>query len=336
MKRPYVDLKENNIVWELKAALKANMQHFMALEGIVGIVLDGGLSRGYGDHLSEIDVVIYLRDKAYRAYSGAVCPIALGITVVNGYLYDIKIANFDDEKRREPDSVGLWDLSYAEILYDPAGEVAGYLREKLSKPVQPSEAGGHLWSAYWYYKLAGDIWIHRKDILQGHYTFNHAIKPLLCALFIANHEYTPHDKWLVHMSKSLAWQPENWEAHLQGAMATGDFSLQSLVDRQRHIAFIWEAVNDRLCQEAGYDGELDFVQQPVYALLKRLAQNDEYTLDAWQAVTSLAKLNGEPFHSLFKQKGGKIVWDKDALIRLKPEDMYVWMYAIAAKVRDAL
>lgn len=60
MKRPYVNLNSHNTVNELLAALNETLHKFTALNGVVGVILDGGLSRGYGDYLSEIDVIIYL------------------------------------------------------------------------------------------------------------------------------------------------------------------------------------------------------------------------------------------------------------------------------------
>lgn len=117
--------------------------------------------------------------------------------MIDGYLYDIKLVNYQEELKRQLDFVEQWDLSYAKILFDPKGKMADYINKKISPPVDISSASGLLWSAYWSYKLAGDIWIHRQDILQGHYVFNSAIKPLISALFIANKEYIPHDKWLV-------------------------------------------------------------------------------------------------------------------------------------------
>ena len=48
MKRPYVNLNSENIVSELLGALHKSLDKFTSLKGVVGIILDGGLSRGYG------------------------------------------------------------------------------------------------------------------------------------------------------------------------------------------------------------------------------------------------------------------------------------------------
>lgn len=336
MKRPYVDLSSENTVQELLNALNHSLYRFTALDGVAGILLDGGLSRGYGDHLSEIDIVIYLDKKYYLEYMDGRCPFALGITVIDGYLYDIKLADFENEIRKDYDPVALWDLSYASVLYDPDNRVADFIRQKLTASVDVSSAGSLLWSAYWSYKLAGNIWIHRKDTLQGHYVFNSVIKPLISALFIANREYIPHDKWLVHMSRSLSWKPDDWETLLMGAMETGDYSVQSLIDRQQCIERLWKSINERLCEMSGFFRQLDYTQKSSYESLKKLIAKDEYTLEEWQAVQSLDSLNYEPVHSLFSRVGDKIIFNKSRFLSLKPEDMYIWMYQIVNEVRKEI
>ena len=233
--------------------------------------------------------------------------------MIDGYLYDIKSVNYQEELKRQLDFVEQWDLSYAKILFDPKGKMADYINKKISPPVDISSASGLLWSAYWSYKLAGDIWIHRQDILQGHYVFNSAIKPLISALFIANKEYIPHDKWLVHMSRSLLWKPDDWDALLLGAMNTGDFSLQSLINRQQCMEKLWNEINKKLCVMSNFYNQLDFVQKSNYELL-----------------------NYEPFHSLFQRVGDRIIFNKSRLLSLKPDDMYIWMYQIANEVRKKL
>jgi len=337
MERPYVNLNSENMIQKMLEAFNKSLDIFTALDGVVGITLNGGLSRGYGDYLSEIDVVIYLQEHRFMEYKNGLYPFALGITRIDGYLYDIKTANIERELERDYEPVALWDLSYAKIMYDPQSKLADFIKQKLSKTVDISQAGGLLWSAYWSYKLSGNIWIHRQDAVQGHFTLNNAINPLIGALFIANNEYIPHEKWLVHMSKSLSWTPEHWSERLKDAMNTGDFSFQSLVDRQNCIDDLWHEINRRLCDLSGFYSKLDFVQKGNYETLNRLVQKSEYTLAEWEAVSDLDSLNYEPIHSLFKRTGDMIIFSKSALLSLNPEDMYIWMYEIADEVkRDML
>ena len=163
-----------------------------------------------------------------------------------------------EEEKREIDSIGLWDLSYAKILYDPKGKMEGFIESKLSKNIDIISARQHMWSAYWSFKLAGDIWIYRQDTVQGHLILNNAIIPMLSALFIANKEHIPHEKWIVHMSRSLNWLPEDWDNLIMRAMSTNDCSINSLIERQEAISKIWHDISDKLCEIAEFNVGLNF------------------------------------------------------------------------------
>lgn len=334
--RPHVNLQTPNKITDLLSALDRTLPRFTSLNGVIGILLDGGLSRGYGDELSEIDVVVYLDKEHYTAYQNGVCPIGLGIIVIDGFLYDIKLADYEAEAQKAWDSVGLWDLSYSKIIYDPEGKMAALMEEKLAKPVNPADACGLLWDACWYYQLAGNIWIHRQDALQGHYIFNNAMKPLISALFLVNGEYIPHDKWLIHMSRSLPWKPDNWESLLTGAMSMGDCSVQSLIDRQKCIETLWKSIDAKLCEVLDFHTGLDSTQKWSYQTLLKMTAKEEYTIGEWKAQMGLDALNYEPMHSLFRKEGDKIYFLRNRLLSLKPEDMYSWMYEIADEVRKRI
>ena len=141
---------------------------------------------------------------------------------------------------------------------------------KLSQPVDVSLAEGFLFEAWWNYRLAGDIWIHREDPAQGHFVLNNAIKPLLSALFIANGEYVPYEKWLVHMSRTLDWKPERWEEGLREAFSTGHFDLGSLAARQQAIDRLWRAIDARLREKTGT--KVSMMQKYFYDKLKVLVE----------------------------------------------------------------
>lgn len=330
--RPFVQLTSENNIDSLLHRLQQSLHHFL-VEGVIGILLDGGLSRGYGDCLSEIDLLVYLDAPHFQAYQNNRCPFPLGIAMVDGDLYDIKILDFESEQKKTPDTIALWDLSYAKILYDPRMLLEAFLREKLAQPVSPASANGLMWDAWWHYKLAGDIWIHRGDGAQGHFVFNLAMRPLLSSLFVANGEYIPHDKWLIHMSRSLRWLPRDWNTLLTQAFSTGDFSVQSLMDRQRAIDQIWHSINDRLCELQHFDCGLHVTQMDAYRNMLRLTEKDVYTLAEWEEISALGALNYEPLRTVFRLDDSHVLMDRDRLLHLSPADMYSWMYEIAVAVR---
>ncbi|WP_312654249.1 nucleotidyltransferase domain-containing protein, partial [Aminipila sp.] len=66
MKRPYVNLKSENKINDFMLELQNSIKKLKSLEGVIGITLNGGMSRGYVDYLSEIDIVIYLDKENYE------------------------------------------------------------------------------------------------------------------------------------------------------------------------------------------------------------------------------------------------------------------------------
>lgn len=331
MTRPYVRLKSENKIDDFMRALQNNIKKFESLEGVCGITLNGGMSRGYADYLSEIDIVIYLDKRNYELWNNGRSPIPIGITMMEKYLYDIKILNLEEEKQKSWDSVALWDLSYAEILYDPNGEIKKLVSDKLMNIPEPLQAEGLLFSCWWYFRLAGDIWIHRGDTLQGNYILNNAVSKLVEALFIANGEYIPHEKWIIHFSRTLSWTPIQWETRLLEAMSTGDLSLQSLIKRQVAIEKLWEEVDLYIVKKECPNFKLRVMQKTFYDLLKLLLKNDFITVEEWNKNASLSLLSQEPFVSFVTVTDEKIVIDKEKVLSIKPEELYYWHYEILEK-----
>jgi len=312
MKRPYVNLKSENKINDFMLELQNSIKKLKSLEGVIGITLNGGMSRGYVDYLSEIDIVIYLDKENYELWNNGKSPIPIGITMAQKYLYDIKILNLEEEKQKSWDSIALWDLSYAKILYDPNGEIKKF-------------------DCWWYFRLAGDIWIHRGDTVQGHYMMNNAVTKLVEALFIVNGEYIPHEKWIINFSRTLSWTPTQWETRILKVMSTGDLSLESLINRQSVIEKLWEEIDLYIVKKECPHFKLRVMQKSFYDLLKLLFENDFVTVEEWNENASLSFLSGEPFFSFVTIKNGKIIVDKEKAFSIKPEDLYYWHYDVLEK-----
>lgn len=135
------------------------------------------------------------------------------------------------------------------------------------------------------------------------------------------------------MSQTLEWKPDRYEELLQGAMSTGDFTVQSLVERQKCIDTLWCAINQKFCEMEQYTGSLNIIQKGSYDALLNMLSKEEYTVEEWQKEHNLEELNAEPVHTLFRRKGEKILLDKKCFLNLKPQDMYSWMYEIVDDAR---
>lgn len=328
MKRPYVQAKGINRVQEFKEELQKHLPLFQQYEGIAGIMLDGGMSRGFADALSEIDVVLFLHKEQFIQYRNQLTPTALGITMIDHYLYDIKLCCYEEEMERSYGQLELWDLSYAQILYDPKEELQHLFDVKLQATVEADSAGGYLFDAWWHYRLAGDIWIAREDCVQGHFVLNSAITPLLSALYIINGEYIPHEKWLVHMSRSLTWLPENYEEQLEQLFCIKDFSIESLRIRQNSFHQLWTRLDEKLCAMTDCPTGLNLMHKESYKPLYELYEKGKISLADWTKRHSIEELNYDPLHKLAKLEHDSIVFQYECLQTLTEQDLYSWFYQI--------
>lgn len=333
MNRPRPHVNAENLAESLRTHLEQNLSRFSELAGVVGVTLNGGLARGYADHLSEIDVTIFLTSSAFSSWNRNGSPIATGITVLEGQLYDVKHVSIAAEKARDWDHDTEWDASYAEILYDPKGEIDSLFRKKLRGRTGTGAAEGLLMSCWWYCELAAEIWIHRSDPLQGHHMLNQAIAPLVEALFLSNSEYIPHEKWLLHMSRDLPWKPEDWDERIEASMVTADVSLESVRDRQGIIRTLSQDIDNHLREVFHPELPVRMMQKSTYEQLKWLVTNGEVSVADWRSHTGGDVPSGDPFHPLMRVEGDRIIIDQDALLRLGPDDMYQWHYAVLEAVR---
>lgn len=338
MPRPTVRIETANKISGLRAHLDRQVPRFAALPGVVGITLNGGLSRGYADELSEIDVTCYLTSDAYRQWQAGGAPFGTGIQMIDGALYDLKAVDLREERIRDWEMVTLWDASYAEILHDPSGEVAALHAAKLAQPPGADTAAGPLFAAWWYFELAGNIWIHRADPLQGQLMLNQAVMELVKALFLANGEYVPHDKWLIHLSRSLEWTPPDWDQRLTSAICDIRPTVKGLRLRQQHIAALWDDIDRHtvtICVP-GYPDGLQLPHLSAYKLLGWLVASAPVSISAWQDRAGLDILNGAPFNVCVKLHDGQVILDRDRLARLTSAEVYTWHYAIveAARARN--
>lgn len=338
MPRPSVSIHAPNQLHVLRAHLDQKLPQFSAWPGVIGITLNGGLSRGYADHLSEIDVTFFLTPDAYHHWQAGHAPLGTGIQMIDGVLYDLKPLNLEDERARDWEMVTLWDSSYAEILHDPTGAIAALFAEKLATCPTPHDSGGPLFAAWWYFELAGNIWIHRGDPLQGHMMLTQAVVELVKALFLANSEYVPHEKWLIHLSRTLAWTPPDWEGRLTSALCDLAPTVDGLCQRQRLIASLWHDIDRHLIDLCltGYPPELHFSHQYFYHLLVWLIENSPAHVADWQHRAGLEMLNNAPFNTCVRLEDEQIILDRDRLVNMTASDVYAWHYAIVEAGRKRL
>jgi hypothetical protein len=336
MTRPTTQIDKPNQIKTLLAHLHDNLPAFSTLSGVIGITLNGGLARGYGDHLSEIDITFYLESKTYTDWQHGNAPIGVGIQRLNGALYDIKIVDFAQEDVESWSTDARWDASYAQILHDPTDGIGKLLEENLQHRPAPSDADGVMFSAWWHFRLAGDIWIYRDDPLQAHFILNQAVTELVKAVYIANKEFIPHEKWLIHMSRTLQWTPDNWITRLTQIICDLSPDIQNVEVRQRHIATLWDEIDRYITSTMGDQYPLKVMHKTFYELLMMLIENISVSTDKWKDIADLSLLNHAPFNLCVSVHEKSITLDHAKCIALSPDDLYAWHYDIVKAVRSHL
>ncbi|MGS0972303.1 MAG: hypothetical protein ACVCEJ_03540 [Candidatus Izemoplasmataceae bacterium] len=324
----HVSLETKNDLKKHKKILGNRLEEFKTIKGLIGIVLNGGLSRGYSDKYSEIDVLIYLEGQYYRYYQNIKTPFEVGISMDHGQLYDVSLVSYEDEQEKEWDSLMCWDRGYAQILYEKDDKITKLYQEKLTKEPPLNDLSSLMFHAHWSMQITGDVWIHRKDVMQGHLIFNQAIIPLLKCLFIINGEHIPHEKWIMHLSKTLDKLPDDYEKRLNDAMMVKDDTLESLMRRQKHLKALYLEVNKLIQQAQPVPSPLDVTHQYHQSVLDYLIKHQPCPKQDFLDKFDISILNTAPFFPCVTIKEETIHLDINKLISLKPSDMYTWHYKL--------
>jgi hypothetical protein len=223
---------------------------FATLEGVVGVLLTGGVARGYADHFSELDLAVYLARPHFADWTQrAMAPFPEGDSCLDGWHVDFDYYCYEDESAAEWEHVKRWDRSYAVVLYDPHG----LMREMLDRQaVLPEEEKQRLTSQHLIHygdylcHLVAPSWVHRGDLPAAHHCLNLALDSLVKTVFLANDELIPFDKWTLNLSYTLEWTPPGWRARVEQALTVRDLSQAEFERRSGLIGELFAECQDKM------------------------------------------------------------------------------------------
>ena len=234
--RPHGKLPDKNLIEEMTESALNLTCELEKYGEVQGITLGGGLSRGYGDMLSEIDLNIYFDEEMLPVWLRGEGPLPHGDYQGNPFHMDVSFLNLHKVKAEKWGLLQKWDASYQKVLLDKEGEVEKMLKEKDVFTAEEKKAlamRSYLDCTYF-----GDIvvkqWRLREDPLVAHQMVTKGIPALCRLLFLANDEYPPFEKWLVNYSYSLKWKPINWSNSLEKITLIQDLSHEEL-NRRRNL-----------------------------------------------------------------------------------------------------
>ena len=225
---------------------------FLAREGVVGVLLTGGAARGYADHFSELDLVVYLTRPHFEDWTRrGRAPFPEGDSCLDGWHVDLDYLCYEDEVEAEWGLTKRWDRSYAVILHDPRG----WMREMLArKAILTEEEKRRLTSRYltngdYFCDLVVPSWLHRGDLLAAHHCLNLALDSLIETVFLANDELIPFEKWTLNLSYTLVWTPTDWRKRVEQAMRIREISREDIERRRTLLRDLFTVCRERLLDE---------------------------------------------------------------------------------------
>src|SRR5216117_4609733 len=88
--------------------------------GIEAVMLTGGVSRGYADEMSELDLTLFLRPATYRLWiERCQSPLPEGDNLIGSWAVDLYYASIARERNEVWSPLKIWDRSFAAYCTTP-------------------------------------------------------------------------------------------------------------------------------------------------------------------------------------------------------------------------
>jgi hypothetical protein len=207
---------------------------------------------------------------------------------------------YEDELEGEWEHGKRWDRSYAVILHDPQG----LMREMLArKAILSDEEKQRLTSHH--LVLYGDYfcnavvpsWLHRGDPLAAHHCLNVALDNLIRAVFLANDELIPFDKWTLNLSYTLTWTPRDWQRRVEQALLVREVSPADVARRRALVRDLFAECKEKLV--GGPEEGLDVIEARKLEVLRTVRAHGALPADEFDRRFGLCQAIRSPlFHLL--------------------------------------
>jgi len=260
-------LKGENQIGKFSEVAERLVSKISSYEGVSGIVLLGGIARGFTDKFSDLDVTTILgTDDGFLRTK--IRDTALAEEKCSGIEIDMELHLLEDIKSAEWDEIERWEFSKAKIVSDPEGETKEVLTRKLMVPED-------FWTEHiaacaeyieWYccpieesVSTIAEAWVERGDVVSAHHCLNYGVELMLKMIFALNREFLPPPKWKLFYSYRLRWLPEEYKELVKEAMTVREFSATELDRRLRALRKMWRWVVPKMEEET--DMTLDQIHE---------------------------------------------------------------------------
>jgi len=340
IKRPYGEITSKGNYESMLIDAKEMAKKLSEKEGVLGITLCGGLSRGYTDDLSEIDLIIYLDDEIYNEWIIGLGPVPQGDMLWDGKYYDLKFYSYQKELLDNWSLVKRWDASYNKILYDPEEKIVDLLKSKdIFRSQEKFQSVSNSWQKCIYIgTIVIKQWINRGDPTSANYLLNKAIPGLVELAFIANDEYVPYEKWDLNYSYSLKWLPKDWKNKISKIILVNEISFQEAERRHKILMDLYNECWEKIFGKDLKDlepidittlFELQFIVDNSPVSLEKFSsqfEKNHLSFEPHFKITDIIIKDGKKFIVFNKEKYNKyketdfsdfLIWNKRSLKKLK-------------------
>ena len=316
--RPYGEITSGGNYQQMLKDARRIADELSQEKGVIGITICGGISRGYADELSEIDLKIYLDESTYNDWISGMGPIPHGDALWKGKYIDFDIMSFKKEQEEEWSLVKKWDASYNLIVFDPEGKIHHLLN---TKDVFSAKEKFQCVSKYFEKCLyIGYIvvfqWINRGDPLAANQLINNAITSLIEMAFFANNEYPPYEKWALNYSYSLKWLPKNWKKRISEILIIKELTIEEAQKRRKLFNDLYKDCWEKIIGKELRD--LEFIDVISLKELQFIIDKSPVLIDKFAESFDIKDLSYEPLYKLTEIKiidGKKVIYfDKEKFI----------------------
>ncbi|MCA9955862.1 MAG: hypothetical protein KC434_14130 [Anaerolineales bacterium] len=204
-------------------------------DDIVGIVLLGAITRGYFDHLADIDIALFKKQDSDFAIQDKFFK-------VDGIEVHIWLSDYESEVASAWDMPKRWTYAQGEIVFDPEGKTAVLLQEKV--PLKEDEKRWLVMSGLtlseWYINTLTQLWVERGNLISAHQMFDQGLKFFYDLLFGLNDELVADMKWRYFAIEQLKRLPSNFQARIKETMMLHSLTIEELDRRKAAFMAIWE------------------------------------------------------------------------------------------------
>jgi len=181
---------------------------------VEGIVLLGGLTRGFADEYSDVDIVVIIQRRDARL-KRRLEAIGRSAGVDASVEMDMEVHSIRDFTKLERTDWRRWEYGLAETVFDRRGVVGRVISQLVTVPEDYwVDRIVESWTYLQWYgcpaegsKSIAEIWVERDDPVSAHCCLNYSMDLLMDLLFALNREFVPPPKWRSFCMRSLRWKP---------------------------------------------------------------------------------------------------------------------------------